>query len=48
VTSEKRKEEQKGVGGCPGFGPPLSPKLEPREKLPLKAQSTAYYVNHVW
>jgi len=30
------------VGVGPSFGPPVSQKLGPREKLPFEPQSTAY------
>ena len=37
------EEERKEVGlGGPSFGPPVSQKLGPREKLPFEPQSTAY------
>ena len=38
----KGRGAKKGWWGGPSFGPPVSEKLGPREKLPFELQSAAY------
>ena len=37
-----REAKRSWVGGGPNFGPPVSQKLGPRERLPFEPQSTAH------